>query len=140
MPLGRYFVFIGGSLLALICLIDWLVPQKTVAAAVGDPDRTVIRIHSTHKWPSAVVFDTTQPTIVPPAQPVMVQAAAETPPAAQKSPRDALAQIAEVPSVTTAHPTPPKHVKRRTKTPRHPTEQVASYETFGFRPLFATGW
>ena len=141
MPLGRYFAFIGGSLLALIFLIDWLVPQKTVAAADSDIDRTAIRIHSAHKWPSAVVFDTTLPTIVPPPQPAPVQAAAtEPPPVTPKSPRDALAQMTEVPPVATAHPAPPKHVKRRAKAPRHPTEQVASYETFGFRPLFVTGW
>ena len=95
MPLGRYFAFIGGSLLALIFLIDWLVPQKTVAAADGDIDRTAIRIHSAHKWPSAVVFDTTLPTIVPPPQPAPVQAAHGAAPVMPKSPRDALAQMAE---------------------------------------------
>lgn len=141
MPLGRYFAFIGGALLALLFLIDWLAPQDTVTAARNDVDRTVIRIHSAHKWPSAVVFDTTQPTIVSPPQPVLAEAFAPKAPVAQKSPRDALAlaQVAEAPAAVTAHPAPPKHVKRRVRTPRPPTERLASYETFGFRP-FAAGW
>jgi hypothetical protein len=140
MPLGRYFAFIGGSLLALIFLIDWLVPDRTIAAPGGDVDRAVIRIHSAHKWPSAVVFDTTQPTISAPPQPVLAQAAAEKPRVAQRSPHDALALAADVPAAATAHPAPVKHVKRRVRAPRPPAEQVASYETFGFRPLFVTGW
>jgi len=142
MPLGRYFAFVGGFLLALIFLVDWLAPQHTVAAASGDVDRSIIRIRSAHKWPSAVVFDTTQPTIVPSPQAMALQTAAEKPPVAQKSPRDALAlaEVAEVPLAAAAPPAPPKHVKRRVRAPRPPAERVASYETFGFRPLFSTGW
>src|SRR3954452_14513997 len=86
MPLGRYFAFVGSLLLALLFLIDWYMPRAVVAGATpADIDRSIIRIHSRHKWPSAVVFDTTQPTIVPPA-PVVTE---EAPP--PKSPRTTFA-------------------------------------------------
>ena len=78
MPLRRYFLFIGGALLAFLFLIDWYLPQTAIGAAQADVDRSTIRIHSAHKWPSAVVFDTTQPTIVPPPL-VQAQAAVDKP-------------------------------------------------------------
>ena len=142
MPLGRYFLFIGGSLLALFLAIDWLTPQPTAEAQRTDVDRSTIRIHSAHKWPSAVVFDTTQPTIIPPQQPVLAEAAAETP-APKKSPRDALAlvQVADVPAAAAAHTAAPKHAKRRVKAARPAaSDRVASSEPFGFRPFFSMGW
>jgi hypothetical protein len=142
MPLGRYFLSIGGLLLALLLAIDWLAPQPPAEAQRADVDRSTIRIHSTHKWPSAVVFDTTQPTIVSQQQP-LTEAAAEQPPETKKSPHDALAlaQVADVPVTAMAHPAPAKHVKRRVKAARPaPSERVASSEPFGFRPLFSMGW
>lgn len=143
MPLGRYFLFIGGSLLALLLTIDWLTPQPTAEAQRTDVDRSTIRIHSAHKWPSAVVFDTTQPTIVPPQQPALAETAAEKASGPGKSPHDALAlaQVADVPAAAPAHAAPPKHVKRRVRV-AHPaaSDRVASSEPFGFRPFFQMGW
>ncbi len=64
MPLARYFLYVGGVLLALLFISDAYLPQVPVAVR-ADPDRPVIRIHSERKWPERVVFDTTsQPTIV----------------------------------------------------------------------------
>jgi hypothetical protein len=137
MPLGRYFVYVGGLLLALILLTDWYLPRQAAEAGRADVDRSTIRIHSVHKWPSAVVFDTTQPTIVPP-QPVLAEAAPKPPPT-EKSPREALALAREA-DAAAAPPAPAKHVKRRARVTRAPAERVASYETFGFRPFFQPGW
>ena len=65
MPLGRYFVFVGSALLALLFFADHYMPVKIAPPARADVDRSIIRIHSGHKWPDAVVFDTSFPTIVP---------------------------------------------------------------------------
>lgn len=81
MPLMRYFVFVGGSLLALLWIVNACLPAAPVTQATRSgttADLSVIRIHSDRKWPERVVFDTAQPTIsAPVAAPVM--AAAEPP-------------------------------------------------------------
>jgi hypothetical protein len=64
MPLARYFFYVGGVLLALLFISDAYLPPLPVAAR-ADTDRPAIRIHSERKWPDRVVFDTSQPTIVP---------------------------------------------------------------------------
>jgi hypothetical protein len=140
MPLLRYFVYVGGTLLVLLFVVTWSLPPLPAEPGRNAADRSIIRIHSQHKWPSAVVIDTTLPTIVP--APVVAQAAAATPPLEPRSPRDALAlaQTADVPAAVTAHPATPRPVTRRARAPRPPAGYVASYESFGFRPLFATGW
>ncbi len=69
MPLLRYFVFVGGALLALLFISDSFLPKEpaVMAAADSGTDKSTIRIHSDRKWPERIVFDTNQPTIVPPA-------------------------------------------------------------------------
>jgi len=142
MPLGRYFLYVGGLLLGLLFLIDWYVPQPAAQAVEAAPlDRSTIRVHSAHRWPSAVVFDTTQPTIVPPQQPIVATIPAPAP--AAKKPHDALAlaQAGEIPGAAVAPAAPPKQVKRRVRTARPVySPRVASYETFGFRPFFGPSW
>src|SRR5262249_5965413 len=113
MPIGRYFVYVGGLLLALILLIDWYMPQIATEASDASVDRTTIRIHSAHKWPSAVVFDTTQPTIVPAA---LTEAVPATSP--QKPAREALAMAQDSDVAATAAPAaaaPPKRAKRHSR-------------------------
>ena len=68
MPVARYFLFVGGVLLALLLAIDALVPQQAVVASQTVPsvDKTVVRIRSEQKLPERVVYDTSLPTIVPP--------------------------------------------------------------------------
>jgi len=68
MPVMRYFVFVGGALLALLLIANACLPALPVAESSSSSaavDRSVIRIHSDRKWPERVVFDTTRPTIVP---------------------------------------------------------------------------
>ncbi len=68
MPLARYFVFVGGVLLALLFVVDAVLPQLPAADANRTDtgvDKPIIRIHSDRKWPERVVFDTSIPTIVP---------------------------------------------------------------------------
>ena len=67
MPLGRYFIFVGGTLAALLFVANWCLPTPPPMFAVhqSDIDRTIIRIKSAHKWPKKVVLDTSHPTMAP---------------------------------------------------------------------------
>jgi hypothetical protein len=66
MPLMRYFVYVGGALLALLLIANAYLPAlPAVEKSASDVDRSIIRIHSDKKWPERVVFDTTRPTITP---------------------------------------------------------------------------
>jgi hypothetical protein len=68
LPIARYFIFVGGTLAALLFIPGWLLP--TPPAMFADQsvalDRAVIRIKSAHKWPEKVILDTSQPTVKPP--------------------------------------------------------------------------
>jgi hypothetical protein len=64
MPLARYFLFVGGVLLALLFVSDAYLP-KLPDAMRANADLPVIRIHTDRKWPERVVFDTSLPTIAP---------------------------------------------------------------------------
>jgi hypothetical protein len=64
MPLARYFFLVGGVLLALLFVVDAVLPKLPVVDRT-DTDLPVIRIHSDRKWPERVVLDTSIPTIVP---------------------------------------------------------------------------
>jgi hypothetical protein len=91
MPVARYFLFVGGVLLALLLAIDALVPQQAIVASQAAPsvDKTVVRIRSDQKLPERVVYDTSLPTIVPPPAAI---AQAVAPPAATPVSADANAQ------------------------------------------------
>jgi hypothetical protein len=91
-PLGRYFIWVGSVLLAMIFVAGWLWPsaapapvnEVVAAQAPTDPANSMmLRIQSARKWPDKIVFDTSIPTIVPPAPPVV---AAIAPPAATSAP------------------------------------------------------
>src|ERR1700754_817735 len=121
MPLGRYSTWVGGLLLALLFLFDWCAPQPALRSAeAAKVDRPIIRIHSAHRWPGAVVYDTTQPMIALPAQLAWSEPAPAAKPAAKTPPREALAltQAADVPSAVIAHAVPSKPVQRRVRTAR----------------------
>ena len=83
MPVARYFLFVGGMLLALLFAIDTFVPAQVAVAshAARSIDKSVVRIRSDQKLPERVVYDTSLPTIVPPAPTARV-AAAPLPPVA----------------------------------------------------------
>src|SRR5437762_2418222 len=96
MPVARYFLFVGGALLALLFALDAFAPQPVAVAGNSAPsiDKTVVRIRSDQKPPERVVYDTSLPTIVPPA--AKTQVAAAVPAAelnAQARVRDTFAQF-----------------------------------------------
>jgi hypothetical protein len=66
MPVARYFMYVGGVLLALLFISDAFRPKLAVADRTDTAtELPAIRIHSDRKWPERVVFDTSIPTIVP---------------------------------------------------------------------------
>ena len=70
MPIGRYIAWVGASLLALLFLADWCLPQSLPEPARDAIDKPVIRIASIQQPPERVFIDTSQPTIVPPPTPI----------------------------------------------------------------------
>jgi hypothetical protein len=79
MLIVRYFLYVGGALLALLLLCNaMLPPPPAVDANVVAAEHPLIRIHSDRKWPKPIVFDTNMPRIAPP---VAVASNATVPPA-----------------------------------------------------------
>jgi hypothetical protein len=67
MPIFRYFVLVGGCLLALLLATDRYLPRPVEHAAAADVDRSIIRIRSAWVGPARVEFDTVQPPRPEPA-------------------------------------------------------------------------
>jgi hypothetical protein len=66
MPLLRYFVFVGGALLALLLICDAVLPQVPLPGNLtSGSDLPAVRIRSDRKWPERVVFDTNVPSVAP---------------------------------------------------------------------------
>jgi hypothetical protein len=74
MPLLRYFIYVGGALLSLILLANFVLPQEplpgTLTSAAALPP---VRIQSDRKLPDRIVFDTSStvatapvPVLTPP--------------------------------------------------------------------------
>jgi hypothetical protein len=65
MPVARYFGFVGGVLLALLLVLNALLPVPPDAGVDSSVDKSTIRIRSDHKWPEPIVLDTTQRVVAP---------------------------------------------------------------------------
>jgi hypothetical protein len=148
MPVARYFLFVGGVLLALLFALDMFVPhQAAVASNSGSIDKTVVRIRSDQKPPERVVYDMTQPTIVPPATLTQV-AAAPAPVAplvdlnAQARVRDTFAQFVpaeakKLEKQAEAQAPRKKKVARVAKSRSAQPMRIAQQQHFGF---FGNTW
>jgi hypothetical protein len=109
MPLARYFLAVGGTLLALLLVANAYAPAPVVASAeVADAFKPVVRIHSTQKLPERIVMDTRMPAIVPLPAPIVVAEASTKIPAL-----DALAQISQAKQIEPKKPEPKAPPKRR---------------------------
>jgi hypothetical protein len=71
----------------MLFIADWYLPSASSQTFFreGRVDKSIIRIKSAPKWPEAIVFDTSLPTIVP--LPVLAKAPVIN------QPREALAQL-----------------------------------------------
>jgi hypothetical protein len=147
MPVVRYFLFVGGVLLALLLAIDALVPQQAVMASQAAPsvNKTVVRIRSDQKLPERVVYDTSLPTIVPPpAVTAQVTAPVVAAPAPAMASADATAQarvretFAQFVPAEAKKPEPQVQRKRKVAKSRSPMQfaqpqmRVAQQSHFGF--------
>ena len=141
MPVARYFLLVGGVLLALLFLSNEVLPQLPVAARVAEAglNKSAIRISSDRKWPERVVFDTNMPTIVPAIAPALVAKAEAAVPApaavaevsAQARALQAFAQLK--PSEPTKPEPKPQHKRKIAKTRvAPPMVVVAQQPRFGF--------
>lgn len=130
MPLGRYFVFVGGMLLGLLFLADWYFPASTAATAIADNDvdRSTIRIHSHHKWPAAIQMDTRAP--MPAADPVIAETTAPDAP------------VERVRQAYAFEPPPrkaPEKSRRRAK-PSRPLSHDPGQRFANYQPPDSRGW
>jgi hypothetical protein len=93
MPLSRYFLCVGGALLALLFIADPYLP-KIPGADWGNSRSAIIHIHSDQKWPERIVYDTNLPTVVP-AQMASIEANVAVPEivVASAAAREAFAQL-----------------------------------------------
>ncbi|MFG3593807.1 hypothetical protein [Bradyrhizobium sp. RDI18] len=149
MPVARYFLFVGGVLLALLVAIDAFVPQQAVVASQGvsSVDKAVVRIRSDQKLPERVVFDTSLPTIVPASSMTAQAVAPSVTPAAAPASADTAAQararetFAQYVPAEAKKPEPPIQRKRKVVRSRPappmqfaqpPQMRVAQQSQFGF--------
>jgi hypothetical protein len=139
MPVARYFLLVGGVLLALLFLSNEVLPQLPVAERVAEtgPNKSVIRISSDRKWPERVVFDTNTPTIVPPIAPALVakaEAAAPAPVAEVSAQARGLQAFAQLKPSEPRKPEPKPQPKRKiAKTRVAPAMVVVAQQPrFGF--------
>ena len=150
MPIARYFLFVGGVLLALLWAIDALVPQQAVVASQAAPsiDKTVVRIRSDQKPPERVVYDVSLPTIVPAVTAQAVAPAA--PPAVADIPAQARVRETFAQFVPEARKPEPQAQQRKRKVARTrpvpppmqfthaPQMRVAQQSHYGF--FGGPGW
>jgi hypothetical protein len=144
MPIVRYFLFVGGTLLTLLFALDAFVPQQTVLAgnAATSINKTVVRIRSDRKLPERIVYDTSQPTSVPPAA-ATETAVAPGPPAADGGDhvqvRDTFAQFVPAKKL---EPQPKSQVLRKRKIAKRPAQsmRVAQQPHFGFGFFGSNTW
>jgi hypothetical protein len=98
-PLFQYFGWVGSFLLAALFATNWCCSAPIARAPLSDvplDQKIHIRIHTDHKWPERVVFDTTRST---PAQDAKADGGpdvgqSETPVLAERQPFDAFAEMA----------------------------------------------
>jgi hypothetical protein len=147
MPVARYFLYVGGVLLALLFLFDATQPKLPVAdrtqAAVIDMPVPGLRIQSDRKWPEKIVFDTSLPTIVPAPVVQAAMAAPAAPPVAEMSAksrvRESFAQFAEPETRKPAHQLQPKPKRKVAKHRANPPTMLVAQQPqhFGF---FGNTW
>jgi hypothetical protein len=136
MPVARYFLFVGGVLLALLFVVDAYLPKLPVTVAdraEAGADKSIIRIHSDRKWPERIVFDTSLPTIIPAVKAEAAVPAPETVAdvSAKVRVRESFAQFVPLePKKPELKPRPKRKIAKRRAAP--PTVLVAQQPQFGF--------
>ncbi|GLR90651.1 hypothetical protein [Bradyrhizobium iriomotense] len=129
MPILRYFMYVGGALLALLFAVNLGLPEAPVAQNIvtSSNEAPLIRIRSDRKLPERVVLDTSQATIAPPAPAKTAGVATQPPAQPNASPAlgdmSAKARVRE--SFAQFTPTEPKGDAASVKKPVQPKRKVA---------------
>ncbi|MFK4507025.1 hypothetical protein LPJ38_27070 [Bradyrhizobium daqingense] len=129
MPIIRYFVFVGGFLLALLFVADRYMPAPVEAVAVAGPDRTIIRIKSARSLPEKIVFDTSQRAEAP-----MIAQADPIPGESLREVREAKAAVPAAPSGEARKEAPARaaavvtHPKRSAKLQKRTPDRRLAFE------------
>jgi hypothetical protein len=138
MPVARYFLWVGGALLAVLLIANWSLPGLPDAekASVNPP---LIRIQSEQKWPERIVYDTSREAIVP--APSASARPDKAPPAAVANvlamTREAFAEApasdsSKAQSVDQKKPDAKPHAKRKVTRRRSPVLMVERRPQFGW--------
>jgi len=103
MPLFQYFGWVGSFLLAALFAANWCCSVPIARASRSDvrlDQKINIRIHTDHKWPERVVFDTTRSTLTDEAKANAETdiGGSESPVLADRQPFDAFAEMAAIPA------------------------------------------
>ena len=135
MPVARYFLYVGGALLALLFVADAYLP-KLPAANMANADLPVIhiRIQSERKWPERLDFDTGLPMTMQ-AQIAGTDTRATNPAVIDDRPakaelREAFAQVK--PSDPVKPPSKPQHKRKIARHRAAPTVLMAQRPQFGW--------
>lgn len=109
MPVLRYFVFVGGALLALLLVTNAVLPAPPLHddMVASSNEMPVIRIHSNKKSPQPIVFDTNAPMF----RQTAVASAAPPAPVATAIPGAAMAKVAAKTHVREAFAQAPRDEK-----------------------------
>ena len=136
MPWFRYFVFIGGALLAFLFISDAYAPKEAlVNEQASDAERSILRIRSDQKWPERIVLDTSLPTISPPqelASTVVVAPRAVADIYTKTASFEAFAQVQSIEPKTIQPKKPVAQVKKRRVAKVQHQRAVASMQQSGF--------
>ena len=102
MPLFQYFGWVGSFLLAALFAANWCCSTSVAPAPRSDVplnQKINIRIHTDHKWPERVVFDTTRSGLAPEArvESEMNIGPSETLAQAERQALEAFAEMAAIP-------------------------------------------
>ena len=133
----RYFMYVGGMLLALLLLCAAILPKPEVAdsTVASASDVPGIRIHSEQKWPERVVLDT---NAMMPAPVKVAQAAPAEPQSASAKARvrEAFAQLpaggAKEQAVTDVKKPDQKPVVKRRIARARPAQQPYPQGYYGY--------
>lgn len=144
MPVFRYFLYVGAALVVMLFAIDAYVPRPPAPIQANAPgfDRTTIRITSNRVTEPPIVYDTSQPTIVPPPQmaaskPVEAVAAKSAEATATTGDRrvEAMAQIETAPKPAASKPKPkPRKIARHDY--QYARQQYAQRQAWAQQSIF----
>ena len=98
MPVFQYFGWVGSFLLMTLLAANWCLPAP-IAPQAGVPldQKVKIRIHTDHKWPERVVFDTAGAMVAQKAGVETDIGGSEPAVRTERQPFDAFAEMAGIP-------------------------------------------